>query len=303
MTAVDMGSPKAAVIILTVNQREKTVRCLSSLRSVKSPQFHILLWDNGSCDGTAKRVQEEFSEVFVHHHPDNLGVASGRNAAAKLAIELFNPTHLLFLDNDIVVTSDFLEPLLEPFQGGGRLAQTQGKLRFLHDKQRLNDGGGCRIQFWLGRTVPVGYKEIDRGQYDQPSKCIACGGAMLVRTDVFQQLGGFDRMFDPFGPEDLDFSLRLYKAGYYALYVPRSLVFHEVTQTFEGGQYTEKYARHKAWNWCVFMWRHAPFLQKVGFVCIGLPLTVLRVIIREGRKGNVGALRGLVQGMVDFVKS
>jgi len=50
------------------------------------------------------------------------------------------------------------------------------------------------------------------------------------------------------------------------------------------------------------MWRHAPFRQKLGFIFIGAPYIVLRVLIREGRKGNLGALKGLFLGMVDFWK-
>jgi GT2 family glycosyltransferase len=45
---------------------------------------------------------------------------------------------------------------------------------------------------------------------------------MMVRADIFQQLNGFDPLFGPFGPEDLDFSLRLQKAGYLALYIPQA---------------------------------------------------------------------------------
>jgi GT2 family glycosyltransferase len=145
----------------------------------------------------------------------------------------------------------------------------------------------------------VGYGEIDRGQYDRPAKCIACGGAMMVRAALFQQLGGFDSIFDPFGPEDLDFSLRLQKAGYAALYVPQAVAFHEVSHTFEGGRYTKLDARHKARHWFLFLRRHAPLLEQVGFVCIGAPYRLVRMILREGRKGNLEALLGVFRGLRD----
>jgi hypothetical protein len=300
MIAEDTSVAKIAVIMLTYNQRDKTIQCLSSFRAVKGPRFNLLVWDNGSHDGTTDVVREAFPEVLVHYHHSNLGVASGRNAAAQLAIKTLAPSHLLFIDNDMIVTPDFITALQEPFKGDSKLGQTQAKLRFLWDKQRLNDAGGARIQFWLGRIRPVGYGEIDHGQYDTPTTCISCGGAMLVRTDVFQQLDGFDAMFDPFGPEDLDFSLRLYKAGYYALYVPQALAFHEVSHTFEGKEYTEKYAKHKARHWFLFMRRHASLVEQLMFVCLGAPYILVRVVIREGRKGNWGALRGLLRGAVDF---
>jgi GT2 family glycosyltransferase len=286
-----------AVIILTVNQREKTTRCLNSFRMVKTPPFKIILWDNGSQDGTEEFIRESYPEVIVHHHPENLGAAAGRNSAVELAIELLDPDFLLFIDNDMTVTPHFLKYLYLPFVDYPGLGQTTGKIKVPGNTRVINDAGGCKIQFHLGRTSPVGYGEIDTGQYDKPGQCVP-GGFSLVTTEVFHKVGGFDTAFDPYGYEDLDFSLRISKAGYHALYVPEALTFHEVTQTFEGGKYTEKYANRKAKNWMLFLSRHASPWQKLGFYLIGAPYLTANVIFREGRKGNWKAIRGLWTGIV-----
>jgi GT2 family glycosyltransferase len=293
---------KIAVIILTLNQRDRTLQCLSGLLTVQEPEFDVIVWDNGSQDGTAEAVRQAFPKVTVHHNPTNLGVASGRNAAAELAIQSFNPTHLLFLDNDMLVEPGFVCALFEPFSEEPNLGQTQAKLRFMHDRQRLNDAGGAKINFVLWQITPVGFGEIDRGQHDTIEPCVSCGGAMMVRTDVFKQLNGFDPIFDPFGPEDLDFSLRLQKAGYRAFYVPQAIAYHVVSHTFGEG-YHEEYARHKSRHWFNFMRRHASFTQQIGFFLFGAPVLLIRVILREGRKGNFGAIRGLIRGVLDISKS
>ncbi|MGH7544425.1 MAG: glycosyltransferase family 2 protein [Gemmatimonadota bacterium] len=293
---------RVAVLVLTFDQREKTLRCLADLRAQQGAPFDIVLWDNGSGDGTAERVRAEFPEVLVHAHPVNLGVASGRNAAAALAIERLDPSHLLFLDNDITPWPGFIRELLAPFEHDGRLAQTQGKLRYTDDPERLNDGGGHRVQFWLARTTPVGYKEIDEGQHDRPAPCLPCGGAMMVRTDVFRELGGFDSTFDPFGPEDLDFSLRVREAGWRALYIPTAVAYHEVTHTFGAG-YTEDYARLKAGHWLRLMHRHASPWEQFGFVVVGAPLALGQMVLREVRRGNVSAVRGVLRGAWELGRS
>jgi GT2 family glycosyltransferase len=260
-----------------------------------------LVWDNGSSVETAVAIHQKYPQVLVHQSQTNLGVASGRNAAAQLATNTWQPTHFLFLDNDMLLEPNFVNGLLQPFLQDPKVGQTQAKLRFMDDQQRINDGGGSRINFVLGQTIPVGYNEIDRGQHDTIKPCISCGGAMMVRRDVFEQLNGFDAIFDPFGPEDSDFSLRLQRAGYKALYAPQAVAYHVVSHTFGKG-YTEDYARHKSRHWFVFLRRHATPWQKVGFYLIGLPLIGLRIAFREARRGNIGAVRGLFAGALDLLK-
>lgn len=296
--------PKAktriVVIVLTLNQRDVTLQCLASLQAQTDIPFQVLVWDNGSLDSTVEAVHERFPNALVHHSPTNLGVAAGRNAAAELAIQLFGPSYLLFLDNDMVLEPGFVSGLVKPLEQDPHVGQAQAKLRFMHDPARLNDGGGAQIDFTFWRVSPVGYGEIDRGQYDEVKRCISCGGAMMVRTDLFQQLHGFDTTFNPFGPEDLDFSLRLQRAGYLALYVPQAVAYHVVSHTYGQG-YSQTYARHKARHWFVFMRRHASLMRQVGFFAIGLPTLTLGVLLREGRKGNVAAIKGLVQGLLDLM--
>ena len=120
---------------------------------------------------------------------------------------------------------------------------------------------------------------------------------MMVRSDVFQQLKGFDPLFGPFGPEDLDFSLRLQKAGYKAMYIPKAVGYHQVSHTYGEG-YSEDYARHKSRHWLLFMRRHANIWQKMAFYLFGAPIVAVKVFIREARRGNLRAIRGLVGGIL-----
>jgi GT2 family glycosyltransferase len=293
-----MDSSKLVVIVLSQEQRQKTLKCLSALLGGEDIPFRVLVWDNNSRDGTLAAIHEGFPDVLTHYSETNLGVADGRNAAAALAIGETGATHLLFLDNDIEVEPGFVGALYEPFEADSRLGQTQAKLRFMHDRTLINDGGGSRISFVFWRVRPVGMGEPDRGQYDAPHPCICCGGAMMVRADVFQQLNGFDPLFGPVGPEDVDFSLRLQKAGYKALYIPKAVGYHQVSHTYGKG-YTEEYARHKSRHWLLFMRRHASSWQRLGFYLVGAPILVITVFIREARRGNLRAVRGLAQGILE----
>jgi GT2 family glycosyltransferase len=290
-----------AVLVLTHNQKDVTLACLATLADQTTTYpSQTFIWDNASTDGTLIAVQEQFPAVHTHFSSENMGVAGGRNALATWAMGECQPTYLLFLDNDMLLEPTFVGALLAPLLADKTVGQTQAKLRFTHDRTRLNDGGGAQINFMTWQVTPVGYNEVDRGQYDQIKPCISCGGAMMVRSSLFQTLNGFDTTFNPFGPEDLDFSLRLQKLGYTALYVPDAVAYHTVSHTFGKG-YSAVYARHKSRHWLAFMRRHASWGQMVGFVLVGAPLMGFKMVVREGKKGNWGAVRGLVRGLWDGI--
>jgi hypothetical protein len=294
----DVARPTVAVVMLTLDQCATTLRALESIGPSSLARVETLLWDNGSSDGTAEAVRARFPGVHVHHSPENLGVAGGRNAGAALALERFDPDFLCFLDNDLVLTPGFIDALVEALLADPGVGQVQAKLRYLDRPDVLNDGGGCRITFWRGRTEPVGDGEVDRGQHDRPAPCVSCGGAMMVRAALFQELGGFDVVFNPFGPEDLDFSLRLQRAGHRAVYVPAAMAYHAVSHSFEPRGYSPRYARLKAQHWLRFLRRHGSPVQQLAFFALGMPWIAVKLVVREGRKGNFGAVTASVRGLL-----
>jgi len=287
-------------IVLTVNQRDTTLRCLKSLQAVSWPDFEIVIWDNGSTDGTGDAIIAQFPKVHYHWHPVNLGAARGRNAGVEFAkSRLSNPaSEYLFLDNDTEVTPQFLANLVQPLREHNGIAQTTAKILFLLRPDVINVAGGANIRFWRGSTRPIGYGEPDRGQYDETFDCIAGTGCTLVRASAFDALGGFDTAFDPYGLEDLDFSARIVRAGHRCVYVPDAVIYHDPTQTFGQGQYTASYAQKKAENWRRFLARHGLFHQKVLFYVIGMPFAATATVFRLLRQGNFGAIAGLLRGAV-----
>jgi hypothetical protein len=50
------------------------------------------------------------------------------------------------------------------------------------------------------------------------------------------------------------------------------------------------------------MRRHASIVEQLGFFCVGAPYRIIRLILREVRRGNLGAIRGLVRGAIDSVR-
>ena len=78
----------------------------------------------------------------------------------------------------------------------------------------------------------------------------------------------------------------------------KAVRFHEVSQNTFGKGYSEEYAEHKSRHWLLFMRRHASARQKIAFYLVGAPILADQVFIREARRGNLRAVRGLIQGLL-----
>src|SRR5688500_11742117 len=58
----ESSAERVVVVVLTYNQREVTLRCLASLRELGGPSFDVVVWDNGSTDGTAEALRLAYPE-------------------------------------------------------------------------------------------------------------------------------------------------------------------------------------------------------------------------------------------------
>lgn len=296
--------PKVAIIILTFNQIKKTLRCICSVKQVSYDEKVILLFDNGSIDNTIETVQKEFSDIMTYYSVKNLGVASGRNAGAEIAKNLFNPKYLLFLDNDTTVEPDFLEKLVKALEEDSSIAIVTSKIKCNDDSNRIFAAGGCSIKFWLGITAAKGYRQKDDGRFDKPFDCIASGGCMLVRTEIFFSVNGFDPIFNPYGPEDLDFVFKVRAKNYRSVYIPESVIYHDSipSRSSSAGEMTSDYILRKTKNFFIILLRHAPLAEKIIFLFLVAPLKFSWLFLKGTLTGNFKIIISTLKGFIEFAK-
>jgi GT2 family glycosyltransferase len=158
------------------------------------------------------------------------------------------------------------------------------------------------VNFALGTKRSIGSGEIDAGQYDNRRPCLPCGGATLVATSVFVELDGFDPIFDPYGTEDFDFSYRVRKAGYEAVYVPEAVLFHDYRSKLDGNYLDAEGFASMVERWMILLERHATPMQKVVFWVFSAPAKLIRSSLREAMRGNLAAVGGIPRGMVAYVR-
>jgi len=153
----------------------------------------------------------------------NLGFAEGYNRA----IRKVSSEYIVLLNNDTkILNPKWVQRLVDKASVDPETAAVACKMVSLEDHSRLDSVGGMGIPFWRG-FVDIGREEPDQGQYDQEGfqPFAFCGGAALIKRDIFMQLGGFDEKFFLY-TEDADLSWRLRLFGYRVAFAPKAQVAH-----------------------------------------------------------------------------
>jgi hypothetical protein len=183
----------------------------------------VYLVDNGSNDGSVDFVRDKFPSVNVIRHPINLGFAEGYD----IAIEKIDADYVVLLNPDtIVIDPNWVNYLLDAVTKNPKVVAVTCKMVSWSDHSILDSVGGMGIPFWRG-FVDIGREQHDNGQYDSErfEPFSFCGGAALIRRDVFLKGGGFDRKFFMYF-EDADLSWRLRLVGYRIAFAPKAKVAH-----------------------------------------------------------------------------
>ena len=109
-----MDYPKVSIIVLNWNGLDDTIECLESLRDVTYPNYRVIVVDNGSAGDDVRILRERFEEcAHIIANDRNYGFAEGNNIGMRYALDSFDPTYLLLLNNDTVVAPDFLDKLFK----------------------------------------------------------------------------------------------------------------------------------------------------------------------------------------------
>ena len=134
--------------------------------------------------------------------------------------------YLLFLDNDTQMNPTPCANSSRRLTGmRGSVCRPKGVPE--KGDSRLLSAGGMNFNPYTGGLRDVAGGDIDRGQYDRSRDVQAGPGfAFLVRRAVYQKIGLFDETFNPYGWEDVDFSLRAGEAGFRIVYAPKAVVYH-----------------------------------------------------------------------------
>lgn len=213
--------PSVSVIILNFNGLMHLDPCFSSLAETDYPgQVELILVDNGSTDPSVEHMERYHPHVQVVRSATNLGFTGGNNLGVRHA----SGEYVVFLNNDMRVTPEWLRHLLAPMQPDAGLICTGAKI--LRWDGHAVDFVGTRMNFTgHGFQLDFGAPYTPLSYQDPVDLVFACGGCMCIQREVYTEVGGFDDDFFAYF-EDVDLGYRLWALGYRIQFAPQAIVYH-----------------------------------------------------------------------------
>ena len=228
------------MIIPTVSQASHLAACLAALRqahadSLTPPEVIVVL--NGA-EPAVRAVAYAAGSVRVVESAINRGFAGGCHLGVRSSAAPF----IAFVNDDVLVSRGWLEPLLEtmaerPRAGavGARVIGTDG---FVQEVGSIIWRDGTTRPLGRGTSrASLAWRWRRRVDY-----CSAC--ALLVRREAWDAVGGFDEQYHPAYYEDVDFCLALDLAGLEIWVDPRSEVTHAESASSSSRFKKFLFARH-----------------------------------------------------------
>ena len=226
-------SGTVAPIIVTFNSLEMTTECVAELS--EPIVGTVIVVDNGSTDGTADHLREQFGDkVLIVPADPPVGFAAACNAGARVT----DAPWLLFLNSDILTTPGAIQRLVDELEAdpgavaaGGRLVNPGDLSTQERYKPRRFPGLAVLAttllgveDAWPGNPITRHHLGADIDESGTQSVEQPAAAALMVRRDVFEAVGGFDERFW-FWYEDVDLLKRLHERGR-ILWVPAAAFRH-----------------------------------------------------------------------------
>lgn len=234
-----------AIVILNFNGEKDTVDCLKSLDNLilSNIFLSVIVVDNGSEKEFRIQSTRFRNKITVIRSDENTGFTGGNNIGMQHALK-HGADYIMLLNNDTVVDGDLVLELLAGFEDK-RAGVTVPKIYFAkgyeyHNKYEKKDLG--RIIWYAGGIMDwenvIGYHrgvdEVDCGQFDKIEAVdFASGCCMMIKREVLETVRLFDNRYFLYY-EESDLCMRIKRAKYSILYMPRAILWHKNAQSAGG---------------------------------------------------------------------
>ena len=229
-----------SITICSWNTCADTMLCLEKLYEVRNEaQFEVIVFDNGSTDGTPQAIKERFPLsqnlwLKLIESPVNRGFTGGHNECLRLR----RAPDALLLNSDAFVHPSAIKTLIDfaqthPESGiiGPKLLNPDGSLQ-LSCRRFPNPIAALYRSTFIGKLFPHNRFARDYLMSDWDHGSVRdvdwiSGAAFYVKKTVIDKVGVFDDLYFMYC-EDVDWCYRAGKAGFKITYVPTAIVTHKI---------------------------------------------------------------------------
>ncbi len=199
----------ASIVILTYNNLQYTKLCLASIEANTNYPHEVIIVDNASTDGTVEFLKQISAinpkyKVILNHA--NFGFPAGCNQG----IEAAKGNYIILLNNDTVVTKDWLDGLIECAESVESIGIVGPMINYVSGFQREAYAAFSSIDSL--QKFAAKYRNRKRRQWTEVPRI--AGTAMLIKRKLVETIGGLDPTFGVGNCEDDDYSLRSLYAGF-----------------------------------------------------------------------------------------
>jgi len=229
ITWLQKKQPRVSIIIPFKDQIDTTSRCVDALLAFTDyKDFEIVLVNNWSVTREAasfiKRVSKirnvrvlTVEEEFNYSRLNNLACANN------------DADFFFFMNNDVFVgDKDWLKTIVSEALASPDIGAVGGK--FLYPNDTIQHAGvvvgPAGVAAHVHRGAPItDYGYIGRAMLSHEVSCVTAAG-MLIRADVFREVGGFDEEHLRVAYNDVDLCLRVREAGYRIIWCAEFTAYH-----------------------------------------------------------------------------
>lgn len=218
---------KLSVCIVTYNSADKIGTAVSSIKNhTKGLDYKLFVSDNASTDNTHDIVKVADENAVILQNGGNIGFGKAHNTV----IEHINTKYHAIVNPDIEVTSDVLSDICAFLDDHPEISLVVPKILFPDGSEQILPKRVPKLKYLFGRRLPFMKKYADEYTrcnevFTEPTEIDFCTGCfMVIRTDVFKKIGGFDDRFFMYF-EDADLTLSAKRHGKTML-LPQLTVVH-----------------------------------------------------------------------------
>ena len=271
------------VMIPHWNRADRLRRALEALERQTLPA-PVCVVDNGSTDGTHEMLARRFEAVRCVPLGSNRGFGAALNEGVRRA----DARLLIFLNNDAVADSRFVEEMVAAQKASGA-EMVAGCLRA---PDGTVESAGVEVDRSLvAYDIGHGRRHEELIAGPEPSPLAPCGGAAAFVREAFASVGGFDERFFAY-LEDVELGIRMRMRGMRCVAAPGAFAWHEHSTTLGAGSAAKNRLMGRSRGYLV--WKYRASLDRRarlrGLTIDGLVYSGQAVFHR-----NAGALRGRLQ--------